>query len=76
MDHQIAFSVPLDLGDVVRHIVNHLHAEFFGGRSEDCRECLSGVMRDDLAIRKRTVGRAVHRDKIVLSFWRTERGTG
>src|SRR5207249_11248980 len=68
MDDQLAFLIPLDLRDIMRHIIDDLHAEGLGRTAEHGAERFPDPMRDHLSIRKSTVGCAVHSREVVLAF--------
>src|SRR5574337_1603198 len=76
MDHQFSFRIPLNFGDIVRHVVDQLHAQLFCRPAEHSGKRFSNLMSDDLTIGEGRVGRAYHSRKIILSFDGSERGTG
>ena len=67
--------VGLHLGDVVRHVVDQVHAELFSRRLEHLGEGLAGQVRHDLPVRPGVVRRRPHRTEIVLTLRRTNRRT-
>ena len=76
MHDQLAFSVPLDLRDIMRHIVHDVHAERLSGTAEYGAERLPDLVRDHLPIRKGAVGGTIHPREVVLTFGRSERRAG
>ena len=65
---QLPFGIALDFSNVVRHVVDQLHAQLFGRFPEHVRERFTDLMSDHLAIGERRVGGAIHRREIVLPF--------
>src|SRR5262249_45229970 len=69
-------DVLLKLRDVVRHVVNQLHAELFPRLAEYPRKDLAGLVGQELAVAPGKVGRGSHRTHVRLALPAPHRRTG
>ena len=68
--------IGLDLGDVVGHVVDQVHAQSLGRQLKDLGESLAGQVRHDLTIAPGVVGGRPHGPQILLALRRFDRGAG
>src|SRR5262249_44171877 len=68
-DSTIVALVILKLRDVVGDVVNELHPECFPRLTEDSREDLARLVRQELTIAPGEVGGSAHRPQIRLALW-------
>src|SRR3989338_8922475 len=68
--------VSFELRNVVRHIVDQVHAELFPALAEDALKHRTRQLHEALTIRPRVVGRTAHRAQVRAAFLGSERRTG
>src|SRR5437773_2222968 len=66
-------SVLLQLGSVVRDVVDHSHPEIFCARAEYLRKNFADAVEDHLPVRERHVEPTLHRREIIAPLRRLER---
>ena len=64
--------VPLLLGDVVGHVVNHIHAHALGGVPEDVLEGFPDPVGDHLSVCPGVVGTAAHGLVVIVTEFGVE----
>ena len=68
--------VPLQLGGIVRHVVDLVQAKVRRVLAENVGEHLTDAVQDHLTVGKGHIDGAIHGGKVILAFRRLKRSTG